>query len=100
MPVTPVKFTVVIGFKSAHKRGPATIKLVPTDPNGTLIQSFEFHANFEGDDDRGAMLIVEMEFPLQVAGVYWFDVRLDEELITRMPLRAVYQRGVQIQSAG
>jgi hypothetical protein len=41
-----------------------------------------------------------MQFGVQIPGVYWFDVKLDDELITRMPLRVVYQRGVQLQAAG
>lgn len=51
-----------------------------------------FPVLFEGDDDRGNALIAQMNFVANQEGLYWFDVHLNEELATRMPLRVAYQQ--------
>jgi hypothetical protein len=46
---------------------------------------------FEGED-RGANLILALNMVVDQEGVYWFNILLEEELITRIPLRILYQR--------
>jgi len=45
----------------------------------------------EGDDDRGVNVRLLIQFTAEEEGIYWFDVLLDDEVVTRMPLRVVYQ---------
>ena len=40
---------------------------------------------------QGPQLILKIRLPVDEEGVYWFNVFFDEELVTRMPLRVVYQ---------
>ena len=54
----------------------------------------EFPMLFEGDEDRGAAVVAQIAFPVSEEGIYWFDVSLFNEDITRMPLRVLYQRNV------
>lgn len=56
------------------------------------MSSLEFPLNFEGDNERGAAVMLNMGFVPQEQGLHWFDVILDDELITRIPLRVVFQR--------
>ena len=51
--------------------------------------------HFEGED-RGTNVIYAATLNVEQEGLYWFDVLLDDELLTRMPLRILYQR----QTAG
>ena len=46
---------------------------------------------FEGED-RGTNLILTLNIVVDQEGVYWFDVLLEDELLTRIPLRILYQR--------
>jgi hypothetical protein len=87
-----LKFTLMLMFKAGFMRGKATIAVRPKSPAGAELPAMEFPVLFEGDDDRGLALSGEVNFPISEEGVYWFDVYVMQELVTRMPLRVVYQR--------
>ena len=92
MPPSPLKFMVVISFKSGFMRGKQKIWLRPISPTGKDLPAMEFPILFEGDDDRGAALAFEINWTVEEEGVYWWDVYLNEEMVTRMPLRVAYQK--------
>jgi hypothetical protein len=46
---------------------------------------------FEGDDDGGVNVRLVLQFQAQEEGLYWFDVLLNDVLVSRMPLRVLYQ---------
>jgi hypothetical protein len=92
MPPTPVHLCLVLAFKSGIMRGPGRVRLSPKSPSATPMAVVEFPVLFEGDDDRGVGIVVEMHFALTEQGLYWFDVVLLDETITRIPLRIVYQK--------
>ncbi len=89
-PVThPVR--MVIMLKSGRARGRHELKIVPEMPSGEakapLIQSIQM----EGED-RGVNRIINMLFTFTMEGLYWFNVYLDDSLLTRIPLRLKYNR--------
>jgi hypothetical protein len=90
--ITRIDFSVFISFRSGMFRGPASVKIRPVTPSGTSLPQMEFPVHFEGDDERGVFVMLNMGFQPQENGLFWFDVLLDEELITRMPLRIVFLR--------
>ena len=92
MPASNIQLTICIFLKAGDFRGPAEVRIEPVSPSGHKYPELKFHVNFEGDNDRGIGLTVGLRTTFKEAGLYWFDVRLDEQLITRMPLRLVYQR--------
>jgi hypothetical protein len=85
-------FTILVSFKSGILRGKQLLEIRPILPDGTEMQSFSFPMLFEGDDERGNAVIAPMSFIAEVEGLYWFDVYLNGELVTRMPLRIAYQQ--------
>lgn len=94
----PLPFTVLISFKSGILRGKQLLEIRPISPSGTDMQRLSFPMLFEGDDERGNALIAQMSLSFNEEGLYWFDVYLNEELVTRMPLRITYQQaGFSIQ---
>jgi len=86
-----LKFTLVVSFKSGFMRGKAIIAVRPKSPTGVDLPAMEFPVLFEGED-RGVALIGEINFPVSEEGLYWFEVYLMQELVTKMPLRVLYQR--------
>lgn len=91
MPPVPVNLFVLLAFKSGSARGRHTVHLRPEDPSGLKLAETSLPILFEAED-QGAVITLNLGFEAQHEGLYWFDVSLDEELITRMPLRVVYQR--------
>lgn len=92
MPPTVIQTTLVILMKSGIHRGSSQITVTPTSPSGALMQTITLPALFEGDDDRGVAIVAGMGFPAQESGLYWFDVAVDGQSFTRMPLRVSYLR--------
>jgi hypothetical protein len=92
MPPAILQFVVYISFKSGFLRGKQKIVLRPKSPTGKELPAMEFPVLFEGDDDRGPAFGFGVHWAVEEEGVYWWDVLVNDVLVTRMPLRVIYQR--------
>jgi hypothetical protein len=97
MPKMPVNFTLLVALKGGAARGRFQVRLTLEAPSGERMPTeATLPVLFEGED-RGVNLVVPVGLELDQEGVYWFDVWLGprygqpEELLTRVPLRIVYQ---------
>jgi hypothetical protein len=99
IPPTMLAFTLVVSFRSGPMRGRLNLKIQPISPNQREIASMEFPILFEGDDERAANFVGQIQFQVQEEGLFWFSIMLEQEEYTRVPLRVVYQRQPTI-SAG
>ena len=89
----PAAFTLkaLIVLKSDRARGRHTVSLQMEEPSGQSTEIGEMPVLLEGED-RGANIVVDLALSLTHEGLHWIDVLLDEEtLLTRMPLRVIYQ---------
>lgn len=91
MPVVPINLTAVLCFKSGFARGPYTVKIKAINPSRRELNAVELPILLEGED-RGANLVINMGFQADEEGLYWFEVFLMDTLMTKMPLRVLYQR--------
>jgi len=98
MPPSTLQTTMVITLKSGNMRGPATVKIRPLTPSKKEMPSIEIPVLFEGDE-RGVNIILPVVMGIQETGLYWFDVFVDDQLFTRIPLRVVYQKAPGITPA-
>lgn len=91
MPPAPINLMAVIAFKSGFARGPFTVRMKLVAPSHQELNTVELPILLEGED-RGACLTVQLGFQAEEEGLYWFDVYLLDALVTKVPLRVVYQR--------
>ena len=91
MPTTTINLNILISLKSGKARGRHTVRLRTEAPSGLKLPDQLLPVLFEGED-RGANLIINANMAVDQEGVYWFDVFLEERLLTRIPLRILYQR--------
>lgn len=88
--------TLLVMLKADDAKGRHPVSIRIQLPSGVYLdQPQVFDAMFEGEE-RGMNLIVNMQLEA-MEGVYWFDVSVNERLLTRVPLRLMYQR---VPSAG
>lgn len=92
MPQTAIQATLVVMFKSGIHRGPGQLTITPRTPRDVPMPAITLPVHFEGDDDRGLAVLIPMAFPVQEAGVYWFNVALDGRPFSEIPLRVIYHR--------
>lgn len=91
LPPTTVNLNAFISLKSGRARGSHTLKLVIEAPSGIRQPEQLLPAFFEGED-RGANLIIALNMTVDQEGLYWFDIFFENQLLTRIPLRVLYQR--------
>ena len=90
MPPTQLNLSAVVSFRSGSARGRYTVRLRPEDPSGVQLPVLEMPVHFEGEE-RGANLVISFNMLAEHEGLYWIDVLFREDLITRIPLRVIYQ---------
>jgi hypothetical protein len=96
MPPTALTFYMAISFKSGFIRGKHRIKIMPVSPTGIEKPTVEFPALLEGED-RGVLIAVQVNFLAEEEGLYWFRVFFEDQPVTQMPLRVLYQQVASVQ---
>lgn len=91
MPPQDVPLNLAIMLVSGRARGTSTLALSVEPPNGTPKQFWTNTVLFEGED-RGANIVAQITYRFEMQGLYWFHVRLDDEPLTSVPYRVIYQR--------
>ena len=92
MEMEPFKMNaaLLLRFKSGSARGTYQLRVNMQKPSGESIQPGSSSIIFEGEDDRGADVVVNLEMELNLTGLYWFDIYLEDIRVTRVPMRVVY----------
>jgi hypothetical protein len=83
--------SLVLILRSGTLRESHPIEIVAFTPSGQELPSTEASVLFEGDE-RGPGFITPLSFVATEEGLYWFEVRLSGQFLTRIPLRVQYQR--------
>ena len=99
--MAPFKYqmSLYVGFKSGSARGPMMLEVRMQKPSGDSPSPFTQELNFEGDDERGVNIVGNLNIEFETPGLYWFDVQLGGQRVTRIPLRIIYSRGISQTSA-
>ena len=97
MPAVPLSYTAAIMLKSGIARGKYVVTLRGETPSGETMPQLSTPVLFEGDE-RGVNLFVNLNLQVKEEGLYWFDVLVEDAVMTRIPLRVMYQRVSQRSS--
>jgi len=100
MQPTVISPMLVIGLKAGTFRGEAAIQVQPVLPSGERRPALRLPVHFEGDDDRGVIVIGQLQFLVTEPGLYWFEIKLFEALLTKIPMRVVYLAQPSIVAGG
>ena len=92
MPAMPVNLALLIALKPGRALGRHDVQITAERPSGIRTDmASALSVNLEGGD-RGANLVMNLSLVVTEEGLYWFDVVVDETVLTRVPLRVLYQR--------
>ncbi len=92
LPQMATALTLFLLFRAGKARGRATVNLAIELPSGMRHEHPQGNTiHFEGDGERGAQIIAEIEVPVVGEGLYWFEVSVDGDFLTKIPLRVQYQ---------
>jgi len=102
MPVVRYPLTLMLSLKSGSARGRHEISITPEQPSGETLPPLTMSIRMEGEG-KGTQILSRIDIPYRLEGLYWFHVRFDGQVITRMPLEVRYSRlvtGPASQSSG
>jgi hypothetical protein len=88
-----------VRFKSGQARGPMTLEIKIINPLGESPAPMKQTILFEGEEDRGVDLCIDLKMKLQKSGLYWFVISLDGKEVTRIPFKVVYMPMIMQQVA-
>lgn len=93
MPPVPVSLTAAIMLKSGQARGRHSVRLTMEAPSGQEVGPEAVLPVLLEGEERGVNLFVGLNFQAEQEGLYWFNVFFGTQnvLLTRIPLRIVYQ---------
>ncbi len=91
MPPLSYGLTVLICLKPGRAKGTTQVRIDMESPSGLVKPGPSMSALMEGED-RGQNLIMKMQMTFDEPGLYWFNVYVENTIITRMPFRVVYTR--------
>ncbi len=87
----PLQLTMIVLLKSGDMHGQYNVRIRCNSPQGKETMGPGIMFFFEGGD-RGVQTILPLAMVATEQGTYWFDVMLEEEVLTRVPLTVLYQR--------
>jgi hypothetical protein len=91
MPPTDYQFKLVVALKSGEAQGRHTLSIDKQGPDGITRPGPRMPVHFEGGNRGVNVVVPQFVIRLELEGLYWFDVKLDGQLLTRMPLRVMYR---------
>lgn len=89
-PASTISLTIAVMLKSGFFQGRGTLKVVPNTPSGQQMSELSMPVLLEGQD-RGVNVILNTQFVVKEEGLYWLDVSFEGQLLTRIPMRILYQ---------
>ena len=92
-----IQMNALISIKSGPLIGDFTLKIVALNPKGESKGIFSTPVKLLGND-QGNNLILNLALGVEHEGLHWFDVFLDDELLSRIPLMVV-RKQLQIPEA-
>jgi hypothetical protein len=91
MPEFQANLLLFLSFKSGSAKGPYEAKVVLVNPEGEDQQHVTIPFFCEGEE-RGNNIRVMLAVPFKRPGLYWFNILLGDQLITRVPLRVIHMK--------
>lgn len=91
MPPATLNWVLVLSMKSGEARGSHPIKIEPELPSGTRLSPISLSAHFEGGN-RGQNIITRLNMRLDMPGIYWFRIYVDDQFLTQIPIEVIYSR--------
>jgi hypothetical protein len=95
MPPFLFRTNLVVTLKAGEARGRYALKIRPEAPDGRQLEAKETAIQLDAGH-TGVNVLTEVAFGIDQEGLWWFDVlfvaaRGHETLLTRVPLRVVYE---------
>lgn len=91
MPPAMLNWFLVLVLKSGEARGSQTVKIEPELPSGLRLEPTMLPVHLEGGN-RGQNIVSKLNMKLEMAGIYWFRILIDDQFLTQIPVEVIYSK--------
>lgn len=91
MPTVRYPLNLALMLKSGRAKGRHEVTITPELPSGETLPSIMVTVQLEGEG-KGFNVFSRVDIPYSLEGLYWFHIRFDEDILTRLPLQIRYSR--------
>lgn len=93
MPYPMIQTNLVVILKAGDLASSQyRINITLTKPDGSELPSQDTEAFFQGSGENGVSLVAPILIPNPDEGLHWFNIHFEDQLLTRVPMRVLYQR--------
>lgn len=93
LPPSSIRTNLVVSFRGQNLERSGTISIHPEKPSGDRMDRMEIP--FVLDAQSGLNLNIALDLLVDEAGYYWFDILMDDEVVTQTPLQIVFQSAAE-----
>lgn len=90
LPPGVIQFVIFVLLKAGDAVGKRKLHFVGTTPSGKNTFNETRDIELLGGPAGGATLAMNVSLVIAEVGVYWFDVSVNDDLMTRIPLKIEY----------
>ncbi len=90
METWPLSLSLFVRLKAGWARGPLPLEIRLIKPSGETPSPMQRMIYFEGEEDRGVDVVVNLTLEVNQTGIYWFEIWLAQEMLTKVPMRIIY----------
>jgi len=95
LPDPTIQVTLVISLKAGSVgAGTHPVKIGMYKPDGSVAFESTASAFLSGSEDNGVLMAIPIIVSKPEEGLHWIDVSFEEILLTRVPLRVIFQTTV------
>lgn len=99
LPAFRYPLNLVLILKPGRARGRTEILVTPELPSGEAGPPMTLPMRFDGET-RGTNVIGKIDMEWTMEGLYWFNVTISGQLLTRLPVEIRYSRQVTGTTSG
>lgn len=98
----PTQFAFLLILKTGENSGLTEIELIPCNPDNKRFPALRRTVNLDPPSYKGVNLVVNVAITFDKPGPWWFEVKINNQLRTKVPLEVVYlpQINPQIHAQG
>ena len=90
LPEGQIAVTLVVSLKAGNARGRHPVTVAVENPAGAKLPAQQVDVQFNAED-AGMNLVLPIRMNA-MEGLFWFEIGIDERILTRTPFRIMYQR--------
>jgi hypothetical protein len=87
-----IEFSMLIAFKNGDYAGTKTLGISVTNPEGSTSEWMSQKMEFKGNRHGGSNVMMQTAMGVKGPGRYHFDVFLDQERVTQIPIFVLYEQ--------